>query len=73
MFRLVTYETVTFKDTFNSIAKLIEEGVIKISKDEGLTLMAADKAMVSVVSLKILPTAFDEMEVEGDKVSVGLN
>lgn len=73
MFRLATYETVTFKDTFNSIAKLIEEGVIKISKEGGLSLTAADKAMVSVVRLKILPTAFDEMKIDENEYSVGLN
>lgn len=73
MFKISTYETQTFKDTFNSIAKLIEEGIIKLNKEEGLSLIAADKAMVSVVNLKILPLAFEEFEIEGESVSVGLN
>ena len=73
MFRISTYETQTLKDTFNSIAKLIEEGIIKLKKEEGLNLTAADKAMVSVVNLKVLPLAFEEFELSEDTVSVGLN
>lgn len=71
MFKISTYETTMFKDVFDSISKLVEEGVIKFEKDKGLVFTAADKALISVIRLNILPTAFDEFDVE--KESVGIN
>ncbi|MEM7818090.1 MAG: hypothetical protein QXP52_01210, partial [Candidatus Aenigmatarchaeota archaeon] len=71
MFRISTYETTSLRDIFDSISKLVEEGIIKIEKDKGLIFTAADKALISVIRLNILPIAFDEFEV--DKEAVGVN
>ncbi|MEM5816001.1 MAG: hypothetical protein QXL14_03060, partial [Candidatus Aenigmatarchaeota archaeon] len=71
MFRISTYETTSLRDIFDSISKLVEEGIIKIEKDKGLIFTAADKALISVIRLNILPIAFDEFEV--DKEAIGVN
>ncbi|MEM5828068.1 MAG: proliferating cell nuclear antigen (pcna) [Candidatus Aenigmatarchaeota archaeon] len=73
MFRISTYETTMLKDVFDSIAKLVEEGVIKLEKNKGLIFTAADKALISVIRLNILPTAFEEFELDKDVESVGVN
>ncbi|MBU5682133.1 MAG: proliferating cell nuclear antigen (pcna) [Candidatus Aenigmarchaeota archaeon] len=73
MFRVSTYETTMFKDVFDSISKLVEEGVIKLEKDKGLIFTAADKALISVIRLNILPIAFEEFEVEKESIGVNLD
>ncbi len=71
MFKVSTYEVSMLKDVFASIAKIVEEGIIKIEKEKGLVFSAADKAMVSVVRVNILPTVFEEFE--GEDTEVGIN
>ncbi|MEM0480845.1 MAG: hypothetical protein QXQ14_01515 [Candidatus Aenigmatarchaeota archaeon] len=73
MFKVSTYETNTLKDVFSSIVKLVEEGVLKFEKDKGLYFTAADKAMISVIRLHILPLAFEEFEVEKEQVGLNLD
>lgn len=60
-----------FTDSISTIAELIDEGIFKISKD-GISMIAADRAMVAVVDFKMLSTAFDKYEVDVDQ-SIGLN
>ncbi len=71
MFRLVLSDTELLKTTIPAIAELIDEAVMRIDKD-GLTMLAPDRAMVVVVDLKILPTAFQTWSVE-QPTEVGLN
>lgn len=63
MFKIVVADTNFFKDSISTIAELIDEGIFKVNKD-GLSLMAADRAMVAVVDFKMLPTAFEEFDVD---------
>ena len=60
-----------FKDAITTIGELIDEGIFKATKD-GFGLIAADRAMVSVVDFKMLPLSFDEYTVE-DEVKIPLN
>jgi len=73
MFRISTYETSMLKDIFDSIAKLVDEGVIRLEKDKGLLFTAADKALISVIRLNILPIAFEEFELSSERESIGVN
>jgi len=58
-------------DSVSSIAELIDEGIFKVSKD-GITLLAADRAMVAVVDYKLPSSVFEKYEVEGEH-SIGVN
>ena len=55
----------------STIAELIDEGIFKITKD-GISLKAADRAMVAVVDFKILSTSFEEYNLEKD-TEIGIN
>jgi proliferating cell nuclear antigen len=57
--------------TVATAAEIIDEGIFKFGKD-GISLTAADRAMVAVIDLLISKDAFEEYEVEEDK-EVGLN
>jgi len=59
------------KDSVETIAQLIDEGIFKATP-EGLTLMAADRAMVAVVDFHLDKSAFDEFNVDGE-VTMALN
>jgi proliferating cell nuclear antigen PCNA len=71
--RVSTYETTTLKDVFSSIAKLVEEGILRFEKDKGLYFTAADKAMISVIRFHMLPLAFEEFEVEKESIALNLD
>ncbi|MCD6403062.1 MAG: proliferating cell nuclear antigen (pcna) [Candidatus Aenigmarchaeota archaeon] len=70
-FKAVISDVSFFKDSVVTIGELIDEGIFKATK-EGFGLIAADRAMVSVVDFKMLPLAFDEYSVESD-VKIPLN
>ena len=55
----------------SSIAELIDEGLFKITP-EGLSLTAADRAMVAVTDFNLSKSAFESFEVEGDQ-SIGIS
>jgi proliferating cell nuclear antigen len=57
--------------TVATAAEIIDEGIFKFGKD-GISLTAADRAMVAVIDLLISKGAFEEYEVEEEK-EVGLN
>jgi len=57
--------------TVATAAEIIDEGIFKFGKD-GISLTAADRAMVAVIDLLISKDAFEEYEVEEEK-EVGLN
>ena len=57
--------------TVATAAEIIDEGIFKFGKD-GISLTAADRAMVAVIDLLISKDAFEEYEVNEEK-EVGLN
>jgi proliferating cell nuclear antigen len=57
--------------TVATAAEIIDEGIFKFGKD-GISLTAADRAMVAVIDFLISKDAFEEYEVEEEK-EVGLN
>src|SRR5438093_251960 len=71
MFKAVTTDIPLLRDSISSIAEIIDEGIFKINKD-GITLVAADRAMVAVVDLNISSKAFETFELDKD-IAIGLN
>ncbi|MFQ6120306.1 MAG: DNA polymerase sliding clamp, partial [Methanosarcinales archaeon] len=59
MFKATITDVNLLRDSISTIAELIDEGIFKIAKD-GISLVAADRAMVAVVDFKILSTAFEK-------------
>jgi len=71
MFKAALNNVSLLTDSISTIAELIDEGIFKINK-EGISMVAADRAMVAVVDFQILATAFDKFDVDQDH-SVGMN
>ena len=71
MFKATISDRYLLIDSISTIAELIDEGVFKISKD-GISLIAADRAMVAVVDFKLDASAFDSFEVDKEQ-SIGIN
>jgi len=59
------------KNTVPIIAEIVDEGVFKIDQN-GLGMLSPDRAMVAVIDFKILSSAFDTYQVEGEH-NIGLN
>ncbi len=55
----------------STIGELIDEGVFNLTK-EGISFIAADRAMVSVVDFKMSASTFDEFNIDTDQ-RIGLN
>ncbi len=66
MFKIAMSNPDIFRDSITTIGELIDEGIFKIDKN-GMTLIAADRAMVAVVDFRLPPTVFDEFKVEGEQ------
>lgn len=58
-------------DSMSSIAELIDEGIFKITST-GISLLAADRAMVAVADFRLSKSAFEEFELDADQ-TMGLN
>ena len=71
MFKATIADVAVFRDSIIAIAELIDEGIFKITKN-GMSLLAADRAMVSVVDFKLPATVFEEYKVEKDQ-TLGVN
>lgn len=71
MFKGTLAEPSLFINSISTIAELIDEGLFKISKD-GISLIAADRAMVAVVDFHISSSAFESYEL-GKERTIGLN
>jgi proliferating cell nuclear antigen len=71
MMKVTIAEPEVLITTFATAAEIIDEGIFKFGKD-GISLTAADRAMVAVIDLLISKDAFEEYEVEEEK-EVGLN
>ncbi len=66
MFKAVMSDSSLLKDSISTIGELIDEGIFKINKD-GISLIAADRAMVAVVDFKLPATVFDEFKVDKEE------
>jgi len=66
MFKAVLSDSNLFKDSISTIGELIDEGIFKVSKN-GLSLVAADRAMVAVIDFKLPATIFEKFEVDKDQ------
>jgi proliferating cell nuclear antigen PCNA len=71
MFKATLAETNLLRDSMISIAEIIDEGLFKVTK-EGISFIAADRAMVSVVDFFIDVKAFEKYEVDAEQL-IGLN
>ena len=71
MFRATISDVSLLKDSLGCVAEIVDEAVFKISK-EGISLKAADRAMVAAVSLNLSAEAFDSFEVD-QETNIGVN
>lgn len=71
MFKAVLSDVDLLKNTIPIISEIIDEALFRIDKN-GISMLSPDRAMVAVVDLKILSTAFDEYEASGEEY-IGLN
>jgi proliferating cell nuclear antigen len=71
MFKATLAEANLLTDSIATIGELIDEGIFKIAKD-GISLIAADRALVAVVDFKISSSAFEKYELEKE-IQIGLN
>ena len=66
MFKAVLSDSNLFRDSISTIGELIDEGIFKVNKN-GLSLIAADRAMVAVIDFKLPATIFEKFEVDKDQ------
>jgi proliferating cell nuclear antigen len=71
MFKASLNNVSLLTDSISTIAEIIDEGILKITKD-GISMVAADRAMVAVVDFQILATAFEKFEADQEH-SIGMN
>jgi len=71
MFKATLAKVSLLTDSIATIAELIEEGIFKIDKT-GISLIAADRAMVAVVDFKISSSSFEKYDIDKDH-AVGIN
>lgn len=71
MFKAMLADIGLLRDSLSSIAEIIDEGIFKISKD-GISLIAADRAMVAVVDFGLSASAFEKYDLDKDQ-AIGLN
>lgn len=71
MFKVSLADVSLLRDSINTISEIIGEGIFEISKD-GISLVAADRAMVAVVDLNLEKDLFEEYKC-GEKSEVGIN
>lgn len=72
MFKAVISNVDLLKDSISTVGELIDEGIFKADKN-GLSLMAADRAMVAVVQFRIPPNVFDEFKIEDESKNIPIN
>ncbi|MEM5802306.1 MAG: proliferating cell nuclear antigen (pcna) [Candidatus Aenigmatarchaeota archaeon] len=71
MFKATISDRGLLVDSIATIAELIDEGIFKITK-QGISLIAADRAMVAVVDFKLSASAFDTFELDKEE-NIGVN
>jgi proliferating cell nuclear antigen len=71
MFKIVLSDVDLLKNSIPIISEIIDEGIFRVDQN-GISMLSPDRAMVAVIDLKILSTAFDEFNVKGEDF-LGLN
>lgn len=71
MFSIKLSDPKLFVNAISTIGELIDEGIFNLNND-GVSFIAADRAMVSVVDFKMASTAFDEYKIDNEQ-KIGLN
>ncbi len=71
MFKATIADANLLVDSIATIAELIDEGVFKIDST-GISMIAADRAMVAVVDYKLAASAFEKFETDKE-YDIGLN
>ncbi len=71
MFKATLADVNLLRDSVSAISEIIDEGVFKITKD-GISFIAADRAMVAVVDFFLSASAFEKYEVDSEQ-KIGLN
>jgi len=71
MFKATMKDPSLLRDSISIVGELIDEGIFKINKN-GISITAADRAMVAVVDLKLPPLIFDNFEVDKEE-NIGIN
>ncbi len=71
MFKAVISDVELLRNVFSTIGEIVDEVVLKVNKD-GISLRAADRAMVAAVDLKLSSKAFDSFEVD-EPLNLGIN
>jgi len=66
MFKAFMSDSSLLRDSISTIGELLDEGIFKVDKN-GLSLIAADRAMVAVVDFKLPATIFDKFEVDKEQ------
>jgi proliferating cell nuclear antigen PCNA len=71
VFKAVLSDSNLFRDSISTIGELIDEGIFKVDKN-GLSLIAADRAMVAVIDFKLPATIFEKFDVDKEQ-SIAVN
>ena len=71
MFKIELADVELLKNTIPIIAEIIDEAVFKVDQN-GVSMLAPDRTMVSVVDFRLPSTAFEKYKVEAPS-SLGLN
>ncbi len=71
MFRATLTDPSLLINSVSTIAELIDEGIFKVTQS-GISLVAADRAMVAVVDFNLASSAFEQFELDKDQ-TIGLN
>ena len=71
MFKISMSDVDLLKNSIPIISEIIDEGIFRVDQN-GISMLSPDRAMVAVIELKILSTAFDEFNVKGEDY-LGLN
>ncbi|MFH7880775.1 MAG: hypothetical protein QXI09_02080 [Candidatus Aenigmatarchaeota archaeon] len=70
-FRITTTEPEVVITAVQTAAEIIDEGIFKFGKD-GISLKAADRALIAVIDIFISKEAFEEYEIKEEK-EIGVN
>jgi len=71
MFNATLADATELRNIIDTVSQIIDEGLFKVKQD-GLELVAADRAMVAVVNFKLSSKAFESFACDADQ-SMGLN
>jgi len=71
IFKVTTDEPEVILTIAETAAEIIDEGIFKFGKD-GISLKAADRALIAVIDLFISQNAFEEYEIKEEK-EIGVN